>query len=85
MFDFDYPCSNQPHILARSSLSILTMSPMDSDLNKRAEKDALIRLAAPFPKVLQAICVNSADNDDADNSTTDMMQTMTQMTMQMST
>ncbi len=44
------------------------MSMMDSDLKKRAEKAALIRLAAPFLKVLQGICIDGADDDDADDS-----------------
>jgi hypothetical protein len=39
-----------------------------SDLKKRAEKAALIRLAAPFLKVLQAICVDGADDGNADDS-----------------
>jgi hypothetical protein len=71
MLDFDHSRSNQPHILAPSRLSIQTMSVMDSDLKKRVEKAALIRLAAPFLKVPQAICVGGADNDDADNGATD--------------
>jgi hypothetical protein len=36
---------------------------MDRDLKKRVEKAALIRLASPFLKVPQAICVNGADNN----------------------
>ncbi len=47
------------------------MSMMDSELKKRAEKATLIRLAAPFLKVLQAICVNGADGDDADKGAAD--------------
>ena len=69
MLDFDYPHSNQPHIPAPSRLSILTMSMMDSGLKKWVDNAVSIRLAAPFLKVPQAICVNSADNNDADNST----------------
>ncbi len=48
---------------------ILTMSMMDSDLKKRAEKAASIRLAAPFLKVPQAICIDCAEDDDADDGT----------------
>ncbi len=44
---------------------------MDSDLKKQAEKAALIRLAAPFLKVLQAICVDGADDNDADDGAAD--------------
>jgi hypothetical protein len=69
MFDFDYLCNNQPHIPAPSRLSILTMSMMDSDLKKRAEKATLISLAAPLLKVPQAICVDGTDDDNADDST----------------
>jgi hypothetical protein len=47
------------------------MSMMDSDLKKRAEKAASIRLAAPFLKVPQAICVDGADDDDADDGAAD--------------
>jgi hypothetical protein len=72
MLDFDYPRSIQPHIPAPSRLLILTMSMMDSDLKKRAEKAASIRLAAPFlVKVPQAICVDGADNKDADDGAAD--------------
>jgi hypothetical protein len=69
--DFDYSCSNQPHILAPSRLLILTMSMMDSDLKKQAEKAASICLAAPFLKVLQAICVDGADDGNTDNGAAD--------------
>jgi hypothetical protein len=71
MLEFDYPCSNHSHIPAPSRLSILTMSMMDSDLKKRAENAALIHLAAPFLKVLQAICVNDADGNNAEDGGTD--------------
>ncbi len=47
---------------------ILTMSMIDSYLKKRAEKAASIRLAASFLKVPQAIYVDGADNDDADDN-----------------
>ncbi len=47
------------------------MSMMDSDLKKRAEKAASIRLAAPFLKAPQAICVNGTDNNNADNGAAD--------------
>ncbi len=45
------------------------MSKMDSDLKKRAGKAASNRLAAPFLKVPEAICVDGADDDDADDGT----------------
>jgi hypothetical protein len=67
VLDFDYPCGNQLHIPAPSRLLILTMSIMDSDLKKRAEKALSICLAAPFLKVLQGICLNGADDNNADN------------------
>jgi hypothetical protein len=67
MLDFDYPRSNQPHILAPSILSILTKSITDSDLKKQAEKAPSIRFAAPFLKVPQAICINGADDNNADD------------------
>ncbi len=44
---------------------------MDSDLKKRAEKAASIRLADPFLKVPQVICVDGADDDDADDGAAD--------------
>jgi hypothetical protein len=44
---------------------------MDSNLKKRVEKAVLISLAAPFLKVLQAICINGADDDNADNGAAD--------------
>ena len=47
------------------------MSMMDSDLKKWAEKAASICLASPFLKVPQAICVDGADDDDADNGAAD--------------
>ncbi len=47
------------------------MSMMDSDLKKQAEKAALIGLAVPFLKIPQAICIDGADNDDADDNTAD--------------
>ncbi len=43
---------------------------MDSDL-KKAEKAALIHLAAPFLKVPQVICVDGTDNNNAANGTAD--------------
>jgi hypothetical protein len=71
VLDFDYPHSNQPHIPAPSRLLILTMSMMDSDLKKQAEKAALIGLAAPFLKVSQAICIDGTEDDDADDGAAD--------------
>ncbi len=47
------------------------MSMMDSDLKKWAEKATSIHLAAPFLKVLQAICIDDADDNNADNSAAD--------------
>ena len=44
---------------------------MDSDLKKQAEKAASISLAAPFLKVPQAIYVDGADNNDADDGAAD--------------
>ncbi len=45
------------------------MSMMDSDLKKQAEKAASIHLAAPFLKVPQAICVDDADDNNANEGT----------------